>query len=172
MNKKTNWGGRRPGAGRKKSDAVRETVVVRIDKQLLPTVTELKARFKAGLEVNNLFSVTNNQDRTAGLNQNAESLLEQNALLQRNLSRQMELTRLRVQERDVANMKLTAAESRIADLTAQLQNLKQHYAQQEHRCMAQTGGGMRCSKKAVTDVFYEGLLFHVCLQHAKVFGAI
>ena len=183
MNEKAGWGGKRAGAGRKKSASVKETVVVRIDRQLLPTVTELRARFKAGLKGDNLFPVTNNQDRTAHpvlqekrvlndridrLNQNIESLSEQNALLQRNLDRQMDLTRLRVQERDVANMKLVAAESRVADLSAQLKKMKQHYVQQEHRCMAQTSAGVRCSKKAVTDVFHEGLLFHVCLQHGRV----
>jgi len=39
----------------------------------------------------------------------------------------MDLTRLRVQERDVTNMKLVAAESRVADLSAQLKKMKQHY---------------------------------------------
>ena len=57
------WGGVRKGAGRKKEQNAKNTVVVRVDESLLPTIRVLKERHKAGQEIEISPDVTNNQDK-------------------------------------------------------------------------------------------------------------
>lgn len=58
----SNWGGIRNGAGRKKAENNKKSVVVRIDEALLPAINILKEQYKAGQGVEALLSVTDNQD--------------------------------------------------------------------------------------------------------------
>ena len=54
------WGGKRDKAGRP-STGVNKTVVVRIDKALLPAVNQIKARYKETGSLHGLINVTTNQ---------------------------------------------------------------------------------------------------------------
>jgi len=182
---KTGWGGKRTGAGRKKSSQTQKTVVIRIHEALLPAVEELKARFKLGFEDGCLFSVTDNQVKIekpitltiSEVNLEIEQLKqENNALknkvqqLQDQLAENNVRTRRFVMERDVAEEKMRRAEGQLEALKSNYRSLKLCYEDLQYReydCMAITSNGKRCSKKAVVDTFRDGLLFHVCLQHAK-----
>ena len=182
---KTGWGGKRTGAGRKKSEHKTRSVVIRVDECLVPVVRELKNRVKAGLEEGYLFSVTNNQVvieppdsfRQKEQQRKLESMTLENQALKeklRQLENQCAQTLVKNQglitESEISRAKLLK-------LQAQFDNLKNDYRMMEYRyeylyhqkhdCMAATKDGKRCSKKAIHTTIQHGFVFHVCRQHAK-----
>jgi hypothetical protein len=182
--KTSTWGGKRAGAGRKKSVNSGQSTVVRIDKALLPAVNALKAKYNAGQGVNLNF-VTVIHDKVdavlhgdhltkalAKLNGEIVELKKKNKDLEGQLFRQKEVTLVRVKERDIAQIELAEAKARVASLISKLRESTSRYQalwEKEYWCMAKTAAGSRCSNKAVVDVFRDGLLFHLCVQHGKMF---
>jgi len=61
-------------------------------------------------------------------------------------------------------------ESKLNGLKSSYRLLKHDYEallHREHDCMAIKGDGQRCTKKSTNDTVQNGILIHVCLQHAK-----
>jgi hypothetical protein len=187
MTHSTGWGGKRLGAGRKKSDNKKRSIVIRIDERLEPVVNELKKRLKAGLEYSFLLTVTNNQviidspppesfsreperQQIETLEQEIQVLKEKVRHLEDRCVQLLATSQRFVSERDISDEKLRRTKSSLFSLKNNYIALKRQYDElfhQEYDCMAATGNGQRCSKKAVHTTIRNGLIFHVCRQHAK-----
>jgi hypothetical protein len=141
---------------------------LKINDFILPFVKELKGNLKKGLiteqTLDRLFDIL----RT-GQKQSNHS--EEISVLKDKIKKLDELLLKRVMERDLAHSKSVDLESKVHYWKAKYDDLKRNYDDLLHReydCMAMTSDGKRCTKKAVFDTFQNGLLFHVCSQHAKV----
>jgi hypothetical protein len=127
---------------------------LKINDFILPFVKELKGNLKKGLiteqTLDRLFDILRTGQKQSDLNQ----------------SEDIGVLKDRIKERDLVNL-----ESKVHYWKAKYDVLKRDYDDLLHReydCMAMTSDGKRCKKKAVFDTFQNGLLFHVCSQHAKV----
>ena len=165
----------------------RPQTAVKINDFILPFVKELKGNLKKGLVTEEtlaqllgvlqgaVFNDVNSAGIIENLQHHVSNLESENQLLKDNLDDQKKRTLQIVLERDVEHQKAMKIEGRYRALESKYRTLKDRYdalLHQEHDCMAITSNGKRCSKKAVIDITREGLVFHVCLQHSKVFGAI
>jgi hypothetical protein len=136
-------GGKRDNAGRKKIvDAEKkQTVVIRINVDLLPAVE----RLKQGLN-----PVTDNQDK-----------------LERLTQRNIDL----VYERDNARhdvIRLTAELTRTASLKAENTTLKAKINQDKsHKCQCLTAKGLQCDKPAKHEHKINGFVVFTCERHYK-----
>lgn len=135
----TTRGGKRDGAGRKPSG--KQTVVVRVDAELLPLIEQLKQ---------GLNPVT---DKQAEL----DKLLEVNAL--------------RVSERDTARAELFNLKSqltRIEDLRAENKELKAKLSMgRQYVCQCLTAKGDMCGKTALHENKFNGFVVWTCERHYK-----
>lgn len=130
-------GGKRDGAGRKPTG--KQTVVIRVDAELLPLIEQLKQ---------GLNTVTDNQAEI-------DKLLAVNAL--------------RVSERDTARAELynlTGKLSRLDDLRAENKELKAKLAKDKQRvCQCLTVKGDMCSKAATHENKVSGFIVWTCERH-------
>ncbi len=157
---------------------------LKINDFILPFVKELKGNLKKGLvtekTLEQLFfvlqgAVFNVADDIGELKHRVSVLETENRVLKDQLDEQKKRSLQIVLERDVEHQEAMKIEGRYCALELQYRNLKDRcdaLLHQEHDCMAITADRKRCSKKAVIDITREGLVFHVCLQHGKVFDAI
>lgn len=130
-------GGKREGAGRKPTG--KQTVVVRVDAELLPLIEQLKQGLKP---------VTDNQAEI-------DKLLEVNAL--------------RVLERDTARAELYKLKNqltRMEDLKAENKELKANLAKgRQYVCQCLTAKGDKCGKTAIHENKLNGFVVWTCERH-------
>lgn len=147
MNSSKQHGGKRTGAGRKSSG--KQTIVVRIDAELLPIIERIKQH---GFD-----SYNNNQDAI-------EQLQNQNTKL-------LEVNTLRVQERDSARIQLAKAKSEISALLhhkTENRVLKEQLNKQRIiLCQCLTAKGTQCTKAASHEIKKSGFVVRLCEQHYK-----
>ena len=147
--KKSNWGGKRKNSGRKKEKIATNTVVIRINKNLLPIVQHIKERSKRGESVENLIQVTNNQDELKNLQSVSLKL---------------------VIARDKEHVKCVELEGKNRVLKSEKQTLKQEITLLKNKifdCQFLTQNGIRCTRKAKITVNFQGVEIHSCYQHSK-----
>jgi len=172
MAKKLVWGGKRSGAGRKKSEQPQKTVVVRVDEALLPVIKEIKSQYKAGCSIDNLINVTNNQSTEQQADPILiEGLQEKIRALEATLASQQETNLNLVYERDREHLEAMQAQGNITALKARNQALMRDYDEllhREHNCMAIKANGTRCTRTATLDQHKDGIVIRVCVQHAKI----
>jgi len=182
---KSNWGGKREGAGRKQAKETDKTRVVRVNNALIPLINDLKDQYKKGCELNNLTIVTSNQDvkqQSTLYNDPASVSIVtdlQEKILRLEAEKQISEAKLieregiglkLVKERDKEHLKAVHAESRVESLRSSYRLLTSTHDELLHReydCMAIKLDGNRCTNKATIDSIQHNFNIHVCLQHAK-----
>jgi len=160
---------------------------VKINNFILPFVQELKGNLKKGMvsgeTLSGLFSVLNGTEQQASvfndpdavsiveeLQEKIHSLEAEKRISDSKLAKQQEVSLNLAQERDKEHLNVVHTESKLNGLKSSYRLLKyDHEAllHREHDCMAVKGDGQRCTKKSTNDTVQNGILIHVCLQHAK-----
>lgn len=180
MTKTLVWGGKRPGAGRKKVEQQQKTVVVRVAEALVPVINAIKLKYKVGCSVENLIKVTENQNTEQqadsvslieGLQEKIRVLEAKNSILETTLASQRETNLNLVYERDREHFEAVQAQNSLKTLKLRNQFLKRDYDEllhREHSCMAIKADGTRCTRQATLDHHKDGVVIRVCVQHAKV----
>lgn len=139
-------GGKRENAGRKSSG--KQTVVVRVDAELLPIIEQIKQ--------NGFDSCNSNQDAIERLKSENTKLLEVNTL--------------REQERDSARLQLKqlqAEQPNMIELKAENHALREQLKRSKIFCQCLTAKGMQCTKKPSHEIKQGGFILWVCEQHYK-----
>jgi len=184
MPEKTETRGRKPLPLDKKKAP---QATVKINAFILPFVQELKGKLKKGMvsdkTLSGLFSVLKGAEQQSsvfndpdavsiieGLQEKIHTLDAEKRIIENKLARQQEISLKLVQERDAKHLNAVHTESKLNALKSSYRLLKHDYnvlLHREHDCMAIKGDGQRCTKKSTNDTVQNGILIHVCLQHAK-----
>ncbi len=154
--KKSNWGGKRQNAGRKKSEITKKTVVVRVDEELITVIAELKEKYKSGCNIDDLIKVTNTQD-------------ELEALLTKQSNRNLEL----VLQRDKEHLQAVKLKGQVLSLKNTIKSQKEELEAMHHKiydCQALKKDGGRCTRPAKLKTNWQGVEINVCIQHSKSNG--
>jgi len=184
MPTKTETRGRKPlPLDKKKSPQA----TVKINNFILPFVQELKGNLKKGMvsgeTLSGLFSVLNGTEQQTSvfndpdavnivseLQEKIHALEAEKRIIERELAKQQEIILNLAQERDKEHFNAVYTESKLNGLKSSYRLLKHDHEallHREHDCMALKGNGQRCTKKSTNDTVQNGILIHVCLQHAK-----
>jgi len=160
---------------------------VKINAFILPFVKELKGNLKKGIVSSEtllgLFSVLRGTGQQVSafkdpeavsivleLQEKIHQLEADKRLIERELAKQQKISLNLAQERDKEHFNAIHTEGKLDSLKSSYRLLKyDHEAllHREHDCMALKGDGQRCTKKATNDTVQNGILIHVCVQHAK-----
>jgi len=160
---------------------------VKINNFILPFVQELKGNLKKGMvsgkTLSELFSVLKGTEQQTSvfndpdavsiveeLQEKIHSLEAEKRISDSKLAKQKEVSLNLAQECDKEHLNVVRIESKLNGLKSSYRLLKHDYdalLHREHDCMAIKGDGQRCTKKSTNDILQNGILIHVCVQHAK-----
>jgi molecular chaperone DnaK (HSP70) len=149
---KTKRGGKRPNAGRPSlpDNVKKQTVVIRVDVDLLPAIEELKN--------NSLISVTENQM--------VKTELERFKQRNQELVMKYDAEHLRVVS---LTSKLEMAKREPTQLRYEIKELEGKLNKQKHRqCQRLTANGLQCDRKAMNECKLNGFVIYLCEQHYKL----
>ena len=184
MPTKTETRGRKPlPLGKKKAPQA----TVKINALILPFVQELKSKLKKGMvsdkTLSGLFSVLKGTEQQTSvfndpdavsivteLQEKIHALEAEKRISDSKLAKQQEVSLNLAQERDKEHLNVVHTESKLNGLKSSYRLLKHDHEallHREHDCMAIKGDGQRCTKKSTNDTVQNGILIHVCVQHAK-----
>lgn len=148
----SSWGGKRQGAGRKKSENSKKTMVVRVDENLLHIIKIIKEKYKSGCEIDNLFNVTKNQE-----------------LLQVQLKEQSDRNLEVVLQIDKEHLQSVKLKSEVMSLKSTVRSHNKELEALKHKiydCQALKKDGNRCTRPAKVKTIWQGVEINTCIQHS------